>query len=126
MLFPDIDSWAHFGRIPEALTALALIQIYQNQHGRVAWLLDLAPLRGLGIISYGAYLFHPVIKSSDLLHLLGYKGDLRHSAIMLLDLLVTVGLASASYRLFERPIRNAVLAISANGSHQASRPSMPS
>jgi hypothetical protein len=35
-------------------------------------------------------------------------------------------LASASYRLFERPIRNAVLAISANRAHGVSRPSMPS
>jgi peptidoglycan/LPS O-acetylase OafA/YrhL len=126
LLFPDIDSWARFGRIPAALTALALVQIYQDQHGRVAWLLDLAPLRGLGIISYGAYQFHPVIKSGNLLHLVGYKGELRHSAVMLLDFLVTVGLASASYRLFERPIRNAVLAISANGPHGASPPSMPS
>jgi peptidoglycan/LPS O-acetylase OafA/YrhL len=125
-LFPDIDSWAHFGRVPAALTALALVQIYQDQHGRVAWLLDQAPLRGLGIISYGAYLFHPVIKSGTLLHLVGYRGELRHSAVMLLDLLVTVALASASYRLFERPIRNAVLAISANRAHGVSRPSMPS
>ena len=125
-LFPDIDSWAHFGRLPAALTALALVQIYQDQHGRIAWLLDLAPLRGLGIISYGAYLFHPVIKSGTLLHLVGYRGGLRHSAVMLLDLLVTVALASASYRLFERPIRNAVLAISANRAHGVSRPSMPS
>jgi peptidoglycan/LPS O-acetylase OafA/YrhL len=125
-IFPDIDSWAHFGRIPAALTALALVQIYQDQHGRVARLLDLAPLRCLGIISYGAYLFHPVIKSGTLLHLVGYRGELRHSAVMFLDLLVTVGLASASYLLFERPIRNAVQAISANATHKATPPSMPS
>ena len=126
-LFPDIDTWAHFGRIPAALTALALVQIYQDQRGRVARLLDLPPLRGLGIISYGAYLFHPVIKSGTLLHLVGYGGELRHSAVMFLDLLVTVGLASTSYLMFERPVRSTVVAISTNGSsHRAAPPSMPS
>jgi peptidoglycan/LPS O-acetylase OafA/YrhL len=109
-LFHDIDVWAHFGRIAAALMALVLIQIYQDQRGAIARLLDLPPLRGLGFISYGAYLFHPVIKSATLLHLVGYRGELRHSAMMLLDLLVTISLALTSYLFFERPVRAAILA----------------
>jgi peptidoglycan/LPS O-acetylase OafA/YrhL len=123
-LFPDIDSWAHFGRIPAVLMALSLVQIYQDQSGRVVRILEVPPLRGLGIISYGTYLFHPVIKSNTLLHLVGFSGDIRHSAAMLLDLLLTVAFAWTSNLLLERPIRNAVLSVSTNDRQRATTTSI--
>ena len=121
-LFVSADSWSHFGLISAVLTALALIQIYQSQDGRVTRLFNIFPLRELGVISYGAYLFHPVIKGVTLLHLLGYEGEIRHSVGMMLDLVITVGLALASWKLLERPVRNAAAAIFGNGSQSVSDP----
>lgn len=121
-LFVSADSWSHFGLISAALTALALIQIYQSQDGRITGLFGVFPLRELGVISYGAYLFHPVIKGGALLHLLGYEAEVRHSVGMMLDLFITVGLALVSWKLLERPVRNAAAAIFSNGSQSVSDP----
>jgi peptidoglycan/LPS O-acetylase OafA/YrhL len=121
-LFPDNDSWAHFGRIPAALTALVLVQIYQDQNGIVVRLLNFPAWRRLGLISYGAYLFHPVIKGVTLLHFAGYDVELRRSASILLDLAITLILASVSYLIFERPIRNFILTRSRNSPHKRHLP----
>jgi peptidoglycan/LPS O-acetylase OafA/YrhL len=105
MLFRSVDSWEQFGRLTCFLNALLLVQIYQLQNGRITALLDLAPIRALGIISYAAYLFHPVINVSEVADHFGYPIQLRRSLNMALDLTATIFLAFVSWQLFERPVR---------------------
>jgi peptidoglycan/LPS O-acetylase OafA/YrhL len=64
----------------------------------------------LGIISYAAYLFHPLINLSELADYLGYHVDIRRSLTMLADLAATVMLAFASWRTLEQPVRRWLVA----------------
>jgi len=105
-LFVSNAVWLQFGRLGGVFVALALILIHQNQGGRLVRLLDWAPLRGLGLISYGAYLFHPVIKVEALLAAMGHGGRGAHAVGAGLDLILTVVLATASWRFLETPVRN--------------------
>jgi peptidoglycan/LPS O-acetylase OafA/YrhL len=107
-VFSVPNSWLHFGRATSVMTALLLVQIYQAQNGRLIFWLDIAPLRGLGIISYGAYLFHPVIKSNELLHWGGFTFELQRSFAVAIDLMLTIGLAWISWRVLERPLRRII------------------
>jgi len=106
VLFRSPESWGHFGRLTCVLNALLLVQIYQLQNGRITALLDLFPIRELGIISYAAYLFHPVINLSEIPHHFGYSIEIRRSFSMVLDLTATILLASVSWRILERPVRS--------------------
>jgi peptidoglycan/LPS O-acetylase OafA/YrhL len=90
----SVASWDHVGRLSGVLTALLLVQIYQSQNGRVTALLERFPLRELGIISYAAYLFHPVINISEIARHFGYSIEIRRSMSMALDLCATILLAS--------------------------------
>jgi peptidoglycan/LPS O-acetylase OafA/YrhL len=105
VLFTSVDSWDQFGRLTCFLNALLLVQIYQLQNGRITALLDLFPIRELGIISYAAYLFHPLINVSEVADHFGYPIELRRSFNMVLDLTATIFLAFVSWQLFERPVR---------------------
>ena len=87
VLFSSTEAWIHFARLTCVLNGLLLVQIYQLQNGRITKLLDLYPIRQLGIISYAAYLFHPLINLSELADYLGYQVHLRRSLTMLADLL---------------------------------------
>jgi peptidoglycan/LPS O-acetylase OafA/YrhL len=69
-------------------------------------MLNAAPLRRLGLISYGAYLFHEPIHSGAILALLGYASELPLLVRAALDFGVTVLLAELSWRLLETPFRN--------------------
>jgi peptidoglycan/LPS O-acetylase OafA/YrhL len=98
--------WLQFGRMGGLLAALLLIQLHQSQTGlAVAWL-NWAPLRRLGVISYGAYLFHPVIKCAPLVAAAGVHGAAAQGLGALLDFAATVALAGLSWRYFEAPVRN--------------------
>ncbi|HUZ44815.1 MAG TPA: acyltransferase family protein [Acidimicrobiales bacterium] len=71
----------------------------------VSRLLSLAPLRYLGRVSYGMYLWYwPV-----LLVMTGARTGVRGYPLLGLRLAVIVGLASASYRWVETPIRRGAL-----------------
>jgi peptidoglycan/LPS O-acetylase OafA/YrhL len=105
-LFSRPYSWDEFGRLTGVLNALLLVQIYQSQNGRITALLDLKPLRELGIISYAAYLFHPVINLAQIPHYFGYSIEIRRSVSMAIDFAATVALAALSWRFLERPARS--------------------
>ncbi len=84
------------------LGALALIVCAsQGQHSLVARALSWRPLRLLGTISYGVYLWHwpvNVFLSSERVHLHSFP-------LHALRFAVTFAIAGASYRFLERPIR---------------------
>jgi len=69
--------------------------------------LSFAPLTALGKISYGVYLIHwPVLwwLSADRLHLPAL-------AAVIVQVAVTLGLATASYRYLEQPVRSGTLVV---------------
>lgn len=110
VLFSSTAAWIHFARSTCVLNGLLLVQIYQLQNGRITRLLDLYAVRQLGIISYAAYLFHPLIDMPELANHLGYDVHPRRSFAMLADLAATVVLASASWRVLEHPARRWLVA----------------
>jgi peptidoglycan/LPS O-acetylase OafA/YrhL/lysophospholipase L1-like esterase len=84
-----------FGLLSATLVATALAR------GPLAAVLALAPLRLLGRISYGVYLYHwPVI-----LWLTPERVGVRGDALVAIQLAVTLAIATASFVLLEQPIR---------------------
>ena len=109
LVIPALTStpdWLHAGRLGGLLVALSLIQIYQNQGGRAVAILNSAPLRRLGLISYGAYLFHPIISCRGAMEALGFHGLAAQIAGGSLDFALTILVSTLSWRYFETPIRN--------------------
>jgi peptidoglycan/LPS O-acetylase OafA/YrhL len=95
------DGWIGRG----GLTAFAVISVTvivaATPVGPLASLLALWPIRMLGIVSYGVYLYHwPII-----LWLSPDRTGLHGTELVLLQASVTLGVAVLSYRLLERPIR---------------------
>lgn len=115
VVFYSTQAWIHFARLTCVLNGLLLVQIYQLQNGRITRLLDLYAIRQLGIISYAAYLFHPLIELPELANYLGYPLHARRSLTMLADLAATILLALASWRVLERPVRRWLVARSEQG-----------
>ncbi len=88
------------------LTAVIIASVSQARSGPLGALFCLPPLRAIGVISYGLYLWHwPVIvlMTDTTTGLSGWSLKLSQVATMLV-------LATASYLLVERPIRQARLA----------------
>jgi len=96
----------HGGFLLVALSAGAVIGgVVQAPGGLVARGLAWTPLRALGRISYGVYLWYwPVllVVTGERVHASGWP-------LFGIRLLVTVTFAALSYRLVERPIRHGVL-----------------
>jgi len=81
--------------------AVVIAAVVQPGGGPVGRVLSLPPLRGLGLISYGVYLWHwPVyiVLTPDRAGLDGY-------GLFLARVLVTVAIAIASYHVVEMPVR---------------------
>jgi len=96
--FPDISGWP---RVAVHFAMLALLASWVLQEGGLALrLLSVWPLRRIGAVSYGIYLFHHFGRhfADKGLHALGLFSLF---ALFLLTLVGTWGLAEVSYRYFE-------------------------
>ena len=82
------------------LTAVVIAATTASAAGPAAWILERRPLRGLGRISYGVYLWHwPV-----LIFVTAGRAGVSGIPLMVLQLAITLGLALASFVLVERPV----------------------
>lgn len=105
------DQWLyHGGMLVSALcVAAVLAHVVVAPEGITSRLLALPPLPALGLISYGVYLWHwPVFLAVD-----GERTGLVGWPLFSLRCAITVGIASASYLLLERPVRRSSLLQSA-------------
>ncbi|HEY3500116.1 MAG TPA: acyltransferase [Polyangiaceae bacterium] len=87
--------------LSELFALLLLACALAGRRSLVARLLSVAPLRALGTVSYGAYLWHwPVnlVLTAERCHAHGLT-------LLALRTAVTLGIAALSYRFLEQPIR---------------------
>jgi peptidoglycan/LPS O-acetylase OafA/YrhL len=100
----DTSTWLYTGGfLVEGLAVTALIAAATRRYSPILGpLLSLAPLRAIGRISYGLYLWHwPVY-----IYLTPARTGLDDAQLLAVRLAATFGLALVSYRLVEQPIRN--------------------
>jgi peptidoglycan/LPS O-acetylase OafA/YrhL len=67
----------------------------------IGQLLGWAPIRRIGVISYGLYLYHQLI-----FNLLDYHLHARRSVEIIVNVVVAIAVAEISYRFYESPIRS--------------------
>ncbi|MCH7838451.1 MAG: acyltransferase, partial [Chloroflexi bacterium] len=85
--------------------AVIIAAVVQPQRGPLGRLLSLSPLRGLGRISYGVYLWHwPVY-----LVLTPVRTGWHGYGLLAVQVAVTLALAIASYYVIENPVRRGAL-----------------
>ncbi len=94
-----------FGRVLGVLYALLLLQIVQRQDSPVVGFLETPVLRHIGLVSYGAYLYH-LMSFQGLLSLLHLPIEAPYLVSVAAEFVLTMVVATASYRLMEQPIRN--------------------
>ena len=104
---PDSDRWMYRGGflLAAVATAAVLAVVARPDPGRAALVLTFAPVRWIGTISYGLYLWHWPIYVA----LTPTRTGLDGSALLGVRLAVTTALAAASYYVVEAPIRHGVL-----------------
>jgi hypothetical protein len=104
---PDSDRWMYRGGflLAAVATAAVLAVVARPDPGRAARVLTFAPVRWIGTISYGLYLWHWPIYVA----LTPTRTGLDGSALLGVRLAVTTALAAASYYVVEAPIRHGVL-----------------
>jgi peptidoglycan/LPS O-acetylase OafA/YrhL len=90
-----------------AALALVLLWVWANPDARVCRFLRSSPMRALGILSFGIYLWHPLVESFVLRRFENAGGALHQEFLVFvvwtLYLLGTIGLAAATYGLVEQP-----------------------
>jgi len=99
-----VPQFSEYGRAGGVLAGILLVQLTQRQTSTVVQALELGPVRRLGQISYGAYLFHPLIQSQELLALVGIRDQVGAHWLVASDFFITVVLAQASWIILEAPM----------------------
>jgi lysophospholipase L1-like esterase len=109
VLSRDLSTWLYRGGFLLVAVVCAVLVVAARQlrpDSGVARLLGSWPLRAVGLISYGLYLWHwPVYVVLD-----PPRTGLSGNALLLTRLVVTFVLAAASYLLLERPLRRGTFA----------------
>jgi peptidoglycan/LPS O-acetylase OafA/YrhL len=86
---------------------LLLIQTFHRQDSRLVAVLESAPLRGIGRVSYGAYLFHPFVHFSAI-EAIAQRAGIWIAAPrpmqVAAELAVSLALAATSWLCLERPL----------------------
>jgi peptidoglycan/LPS O-acetylase OafA/YrhL len=103
----DHSTWLYRGGfvVVAVSTAAVLLSCTDAQRGPLARMLSLPPLRYIGAISYGLYLYHwPLF-----LYLNHARTGLSGAALLGLRFGVTFAVAIVSYHLIEQPIRRGAL-----------------
>lgn len=102
-----VEAWIIWRNAAAVVAGVLLLQVTQGQSTWVTKSLDAWPLREIGLVSYGAYLVHNFIHFSMLEQFLA-RYDIAVSAppsfAMLAEFLVTLAIATLSWRYVERPI----------------------
>lgn len=101
------DTWNHWAMLIGLIAGLFLFQIARAQSTPVVRLLDWWPLRTLGRVSYGTYLFHQFVhfyNIESVLHKLHINVETPFPIQVAVELAVTIILATLSWNFFERPI----------------------
>ncbi len=101
-LFVDLrDTFLYRGGLPIHAVLVAIVIFAATRTGPVTTILSLRPLRALGLISYGAYLYHwPIF-----LWLSPERTGLAEAPLFALRIAITISLATLSYYFLELPIR---------------------
>lgn len=100
------ETWLVYAKVIGLLAALLVFQIAAAQKTFLVAILEAAPLRLLGRISYATYLFHHFIHFSTIATALGLGSlaatpwPVKASA----ELAITIALATASWVVLERPL----------------------
>jgi peptidoglycan/LPS O-acetylase OafA/YrhL len=95
------DDWIAGGGLAGFAVISAVLVRAASRPGPVSRLLSIAPLRWLGFISYGLYLYHwPVVVLLDV-----PRVDLAPVPLFGARVAVSLALAIVSYRLIEQPLR---------------------
>jgi peptidoglycan/LPS O-acetylase OafA/YrhL len=100
-------AWSLGAKFAGLVAAVLLFQIYHRQRSWFVRLLDKPPLRFVGRVSYGAYLFHPFIHLPvvrDLLMAWGVGQIAADASRVGVELGATLALAAISWLALERPI----------------------
>lgn len=101
------DTWNHWAMLVGLIAGLFLFQIARAQSTPVVRFLDWWPLRTLGRVSYGTYLFHQFVhfyNIESVLHKLHINVETPFPIQVAVELAVTILLATFSWHFFERPI----------------------
>jgi peptidoglycan/LPS O-acetylase OafA/YrhL len=101
-----MDRWMAYGPVVVLLAGLLLLQIFKGQRTAFVALLESAPFRLVGRVSYAAYLFHPFIHFATLQRVLaagGVRLQIGRPLEIVAEFAVTLGLCALSWRALESP-----------------------
>lgn len=103
----EVAPWRTYGPLISLVAGVLLFQIFNRQDSWLVAMLEAAPLRLTGRVSYAAYLFHPFIHFSTLNRVLGLAGvalAAPRPVQILAELATTLLLCAVSWRVLEAPV----------------------